>query len=105
MSQIAVTRTVLTSSQIALDADEYRMTITVSPAQNGWCVECGADLCHLMFRSGGAAERGAVRLAAAFARCGHDVRVLVRDRSGVLAGALDITPTREMLRQWRAAAN
>lgn len=97
MSRIIVTRAVGAPLDADCEADEHRMTITVKPVQDVWCVECGEGICHLMFRTGGAAERGAVRLAAAFARCGRDVRVIVRDRFGVLAGSLEVSPTREML--------
>jgi hypothetical protein len=76
-------------------------TISVKPLPEGWFVECEPDLCVQLFRSGGAAERSAVRLAAAFAKCGRNVRVVIHDRRGLLAGSLDANPCSGDLRRWR----
>lgn len=79
------------------------MTISVKPMPGGWSVECDKAVSPQIFRGGGAAERSAVRLAAAFAKCGHGVRVVVLDRRGAVAGALDVSPYDAGVLRWRRA--
>jgi len=75
-------------------------TISVKPLPDGWLVEWEPNVCLQVFRSGGAAERSAVRLAAALAKRGRNVSVVIHDRRGAIAGSLDINPSSADLR-WR----
>lgn len=60
--------------------------IVVSPLDGGWMVRSSGDLAPLFVRSGGRAEAKAEAIARALAVSGADVRVVIMDRSGALAG-------------------
>lgn len=69
-----------------------QITISVRPLRKGWSVDCGPDFGLQVFIAGSAAERSAVRLAAAFCHAGRWVKILVHDRRGRVAGELDVGP-------------
>jgi hypothetical protein len=58
-----------------------------------------------IFRTGGEAERSAVRLAAALTKAGWSARVVVHDLDNALAGSLEVTPNTLRQLQWRRAAH
>lgn len=69
-----------------------QVTISVRPLRRGWSVDCGPGFAPQVFIAGGAAERTAVRLAAAFTHTGREVRVVIHDRLGRVAGELIVGP-------------
>lgn len=61
--------------------------VVVSAFGDGWLVKAPAGLEPLLFRSGARAEREAEGLARALTAAGRDIKVVVLDRSGQLAGS------------------
>lgn len=68
------------------------ITINIRPLRSGWTLECVEFLEPQVFGAGGAAERSAVRLAAALTTLGWWARVVVHDLGGVATASLDMTP-------------
>jgi hypothetical protein len=77
------------------------ITINVKPLRSGWTLECDGVLESQVFRTGGEAERSAVRLAAALTKAGWCARVVVRDLDNTIAGSLEVTPNTLRQPQWR----
>jgi hypothetical protein len=67
----------------------------VSPVPGGWSVDCPATDNVLVFASGGRAEQAARNLGSCLAGLGHDIRVAVHDRHGVLIGTAHYFPVQE----------
>ena len=76
------------------------ITISVKSLSTGWILECEELLETQVFRSGGQAERSAVRLAAALIKAGWCAKVVVHDLKGVIAGSLDVIPNGRRHPQW-----
>lgn len=68
-----------------------QITVNVRPLRAGGA-DCGPDFGLQAFIAGRAAERSAVRLAAAFTLAGRGVKVVIHDRSDSAAGELDAGP-------------
>jgi hypothetical protein len=81
------------------------ITIKVKPLRSGWTLECDGLLESQIFRTGGEAERSAVRLAAALTKAGWSARVVVHDLDNAFAGSLEVTPNTLRQLQWRRAAH
>lgn len=62
--------------------------ILVLPAEGGWSVQAEFADAPQMFLSGARAEAEARALAGRVAAAGHDVQVVVHDRSRVLIGTI-----------------
>jgi hypothetical protein len=56
--------------------------IRVKPCGDGWTVECDEVGQPILFITGGRAEHHARAMAAAMAKAGCDVRLLICDRKG-----------------------
>jgi len=69
--------------------------ILVSPLPGGWSVDCSVTDNVLVFASGARAEQAARGLGVCLAGLGHDTRVAVHDRDGVLIGTAHYFPVQE----------
>ena len=76
------------------------ITISVKPLRAGWALECDEFVESQVFRSGGEAERSAVRLAVALIRAGWSAKVVVHDLRGLVAGSLQVGPDSRHRPQW-----
>jgi len=76
------------------------ITISVKPLRTGWTLECAQLLEIQVFRSGGDAERSAIRLAAALTKVGWRAKVVVHDLGGLIAGSLEVGPESRHRPQW-----
>jgi hypothetical protein len=57
------------------------VTMQVQPASGGWRVDCDLPLERTYFRSGARAEKVACDLAIRLSGAGHDVQVIISDRT------------------------
>jgi hypothetical protein len=82
-----------------------KITINVQPLKTGWALECSQFLEAQLFKTGGEAERNAIRLAAALAKVGWCAKVVIHDLGGGVAGLMEVTPGLRERPQWRRAVN
>jgi hypothetical protein len=74
------------------------IAINVKPLRAGWALECDRMETQL-FRTGGEAERSAVRLAAALTKAGWFVKLVIHDLGGAIAGLMEVGPS--SANRWR----
>lgn len=87
-----------------MDSDA-KITINVQPLRAGWALECSQFLEAQLFKSGGEAERNAVRLAAALTKLGWCAKIVIHDLGGGVAGLMEVAPGIRERPQWRRAVN
>lgn len=72
-------------------ANFAEIMIDVKPVGSIWILECEGLMEIQLFKTGGEAERSAVRLASALATVGWSAKVVVHDVAGAVAGHMDLT--------------